>query len=701
MSADLMIGFQYSLAAGILPSNSTTVEASDVDGSYNYTTVITGLEPGTEYYYRSIIRQDGLYTYGETKTFSTKVLESMLETKEATDVEAASATLNAKLDLTDVQCEKLAYGFCWGSNEASVDTDVKGTEIIKNAYSFSLPGLSHKTQYWYKAYIILDGQTFYGAVKTFTTDVVKVESVSLDKSEYTFNTIGNTLTLNATVLPADATDKSVEWSSDNEEVATVDQQGKVKAIGNGKANITVTTMDQGRTATCAITVSKWVTSISLNKTSLTLIEGEEYTLTPTIKPDNAADKTLSWTSSDESIVKVDADGKVTAVSKGSATVKANATDGSGKFASCSVTVKRLVGSIALDKTSITIYNGQTETITATVTPSSASNTSVSWTSSNSSVATVSSTGVVTGKTRGTTTITVTANDGSGVSATCEVEVNQYVTSITLSKTSLSLLIGANETITVTSVLPDNANDKSYTWSSSDNVIATVDNTGKITANAKGTATIKATASDGGGFFTSCSVNVKSNSCPVGAVDLGLSVYWATSNLSETGLCAKPEGYGNFYAWGETETKKDYSWDTYKFGVDPFSKYNTDDYRTVLEAKDDVAHVKLGGKWRLPTDEEWTELRTQCTWTWTTQNGTNGRKVTGQNGNSIFLPAAGYRDDRDATHLVDLGSGGDYWSSSVYRGFPYDAWYVSFGSSNVIRSFRGRFFGHSVRPVADD
>lgn len=719
VASDLKVGFQYSKSAGLLPSNSTTIEATDADAAYNYTTSITGLEPDTKYYFRSFVRQNGQDTYGEAKEFTTKDVASLLETRDASGVEATKATLNAKLDLADVLYKSLAYGFLRGTSESALNTDYKCTEISDNAISAALTNLSHKTQYWYKAYVKLDSQTFYGEVKTFTTDVVPVESVSLDKTEYTFNTIGNTLTLTATVLPADATDKSVSWSSDKEAVATVDAYGRVNAKGNGTATITVTTKDQGKSATCVITVSQWVTSISLDKTSITLNEGQEQTLIPTVNPSNAADKSLNWTSSNTSVATVNAEGKVTAVSKGTATIKAEAKDGSGKYASCSVTVKRIVSSIQLNKTSIAIFNGKTEALIATVIPSDASNTAVTWTSSNTSVATVSSSGVVTGKFKGTATITVTAKDGNGAQATCEVEVKQYVTSISLNKTSLSLGIGDEVTLSVT-ILPDNANDKSYTWSSSDSSIASVDNSGKVTARANGNATIKATANDGSGVFASCSVIVFAEKVDMGIkTSDGKTLYWSTRNLCKSGFVNSPEDYGDYYAWGEVEPyyssqdpltwkegkSKGYDWPSYKWyngSSSTLTKYGSADNITVLDPEDDAAHVILGGKWRMPTDAEWTELRTKCTWTWTTNyNGTGvaGRIVTASNGNSIFLPAAGSRYD---TYLYFAASSGDYWSSSLVSGNLYHAWRVYFSSDNVGRDdYYRRCDGQSVRPVWEE
>ena len=216
-----------------------------------------------------------------------------------------------------------------------------------------------------------------------------------------------------------------------------------------------------------------------------------------------------------------------------------------------------------------------------------------------------------------------------------------------------------------------------------------------------------------------SFTTKESTIPAGAVDLGIvmtrtdgttyELYWAKSNLGDKGLCTNPEDYGDYYAWGETEPKENYAWSTYKFGTSssgPFSKYNTIssygsiDNKTVLESSDDVASVKLGGKWRMPTDAEWTALLKTCTWTWTTNYngiGVSGRIVTATNGNSIFLPAAGYRYD---TYFRNVGSDGDYWSSSLNTDFPRGAWYVYFYSDDVYRYLNNRCYGQSVRPVSE-
>ena len=188
------------------------------------------------------------------------------------------------------------------------------------------------------------------------------------------------------------------------------------------------------------------------------------------------------------------------------------------------------------------------------------------------------------------------------------------------------------------------------------------------------------------------------------VDLGLSVKWATCNVG----ASKPEEYGDYFAWGETQPKSTYSWSTYKWCRGSYdtqtkyctnSSYGTVDNKTTLEAADDAARANWGGSWRMPTDAELTELREQCTWTWTTQNGVYGYKVTskksGYTNKSIFLPAAGDRYDRSHG---DAGCIGYYWSSSLYTGSPNNAWSVDLYSDYVDRYGYSRYYGFSVRPV---
>ncbi len=187
------------------------------------------------------------------------------------------------------------------------------------------------------------------------------------------------------------------------------------------------------------------------------------------------------------------------------------------------------------------------------------------------------------------------------------------------------------------------------------------------------------------------------------IDLGLSVKWATCNVGAT----TPEGYGGYFAWGETSPKITYNWSTYKYynGThDTMAKYCVDsdygtvDYNVELELEDDAAHVNWGGSWRMPTKAEQDELRDRnnCTWTWITLNGVSGNKVTSKkNGNSIFLPAAGYRSYGSLDYA---GHDGFYWSSSLSTSGSNFAYYLGFGSSYVGWNDGSRCVGRSVRAV---
>ena len=166
------------------------------------------------------------------------------------------------------------------------------------------------------------------------------------------------------------------------------------------------------------------------------------------------------------------------------------------------------------------------------------------------------------------------------------------------------------------------------------------------------------------------------------VDLGLSVKWATFNVGATA----PEGYGDYFAWGETAPKSDYSSGTYTYDENP----------TTLPADHDAANVNWGGNWRMPTKEEQEELREYCEWTWTTLNNISGYEVKGPNNNTIFLPAAGFYDDSSLNNDKDYGY---YWSSSLRDYNESNAYTLDFESGDVVNCYEEhRYYGLSVRPV---
>lgn len=239
-------------------------------------------------------------------------------------------------------------------------------------------------------------------------------------------TEGETRQLKPVFTPADASNQNVTWKSSSDAVATVSSGGLVTAVQEGTATITVTTEEGSKTATCQVTVKKKVipvTSISLDKTALTLTEEETCQLTATIDPADATNQNVTWTSDDTAVATVSSDGLVTAVQAGTATITVTTEDG-GKTATCRVTVKMKeipVTDVFLDYAEATLTEGDTLQLTATVSPADATNQNVSWESSDTFVATVSDSGLITAVSEGTATITVTTEDG-GLTASCLVTV---------------------------------------------------------------------------------------------------------------------------------------------------------------------------------------------------------------------------------------------------------------------------------------
>lgn len=255
---------------------------------------------------------------------------------------------------------------------------------------------------------------------TVKSKAIPVSGIVLDKTTLTMAE-GDSQTLTATVSPYNATDKSVEWSSNKPSVATVSSSGVVTAKSAGTATITVRTNDGGKTATCSVSVSVPVTGVSLDKTSLTMAVGDMQTLTATVTPSTATDKSVTWSSSNTSVATVSSSGVITAKAAGITTITVTTNDGR-KNATCSVTVTPVaVTGVTLNKSSLSLYQNDSETLVATVLPSNASNKNVSWSTSNSSVATVTTNGQVTAISSGTATITVTTTDG-GKTASCVVSV---------------------------------------------------------------------------------------------------------------------------------------------------------------------------------------------------------------------------------------------------------------------------------------
>jgi uncharacterized protein YjdB len=354
--------------------------------------------------------------------------------------------------------------------------------------------------------ILIAGFVFTGCddgntPQTVVPEVV-VTSVTLDKDEFGL-VIGDDYTLTATVLPESAVNKTLTWKSSRTVVATVDQNGKVTAKAYGDTIITATAKS-GKMAICVVTVGDVVTTGITLQPALTMEVEEKSRLFPVVEPPNAVNKNVDWSSDNIAVATVAANGTVTAVAAGTATITATTHNG-GFEASCIVTVNNIsVKGITLNKDELFLEDGDEETLIATVLPVKAFNKAVTWESSDPEVATVDSAGKVRGVADGEATITVTTVDG-GFEESCTVIV-AYIPIESISLDDTYLAVGGKKTLTLT-IEPDYIKNKTATWEIDDETVATIDENGIITGVGEGEATITAISNKDPTQTATCTVTV--------------------------------------------------------------------------------------------------------------------------------------------------------------------------------------------------
>ncbi|MBR4826702.1 MAG: Ig domain-containing protein, partial [Bacteroidales bacterium] len=362
-------------------------------------------------------------------------------------------------------------------------------------------------------------------IVTVTGKPVPVTGVKLDKTEIEI-TEGDTYGLTATVEPANATNTAVSWTSNNEEVASVDNLGYVHAHKAGKATVTVKTEDGGFTASCEVTVAKYTISVVgvwVQPDELTLEKGQTATLQWYVDPESATDRSVKFTSSDTKVATVSAEGVVTAVDYGTATVTITTVDG-GFTDECKVTVAAVAESVSVQPEAVELVEGQTVQLSASVSPKDALQ-DVDWASGDNSIATVDDGGLVTAVSPGITRIFARSREFTDKQGYCEVTVTaEYsLKGISLTPSELDLKVGEARTLTVI-YTPEYAANKTVSWKSSNGDVASVSAEGKVVALSEGTATITVTSEEGG-FTASCLVNVSKTE--------GAKVYytlWSTNTL---------------------------------------------------------------------------------------------------------------------------------------------------------------------------
>lgn len=326
--------------------------------------------------------------------------------------------------------------------------------------------------------------------------------------------VNDTKQLTATVLPANATNKNIIWSTSNSSLATVNSSGLVTGKAAGSATITATTEDGNKTASCNFIVTNSiisVTNVSVNPASTSIFINDTQQLTASIIPSEATNQNISWNSANSTIASVSSTGLVTGVSIGTTAIIGTTADGN-KSDTCYVTViPILVSGVSILPATASISINGTQQLTTTIVPTNATNQNVSWGSDNPSVAKVSSLGLVTGISAGSATITITTSDGNKTDS-CIVTVlpaSISVTGVSVSPNSENLAIAGTQQLTAT-ISPADATNKNVSWSSDNSSVATVNSSGMVTGIASGIATITVTTMDGN-KTGSCIITVSSTS----------------------------------------------------------------------------------------------------------------------------------------------------------------------------------------------
>jgi len=450
-----------------------------------------------------------------------------------------------------------------------------------------------------------------------------------------------------------------------------------------------------------------VTSVELDHSAIVLSVGETAKLTATVQPENASNKALGWTSSNDGIATVDKNGLVTAVAVGKVTITVTAGEMS---ASCRITVKEAlpavvdVTGISISDIDITLEYGQTRALTATLTPANATDKTVIWSSSDNTIASVDSDGLVTALGSGTATITATAGL---CEATCTVRVPEVlVTAINPSLPVMRIEFGVTSRNNF-DITPANAADKNVRCYSKNERIATVKYQESIFQE-EVTARWCEVTGVGVGVTDIVIENQKSGVTAEFTVmvvapapewrDLGLSVKWADRNLG----AVEDNEVGTYYAWGELESKDSYYWANYKwYAGSVLTKYKTTS--ASLYQEDDAAFCELGGKSRIPTAAEIKELldtfgSEDFMWDWCDNGQYHGWCIESLiTHDSIFIPVSGFMNG-SIPGAKDVCA---FWSREISSSSADDAIGANMTSRNISANYKySRAYGLPIRAVQD-
>ena len=653
------MGICYGLTQSPTSANATVVNVESQGQSFSVQ--LSQLKKGTTYYARAFAKNKNGIAYSNEVSFNTLTELPTVVTTSISDVSYTSVTVSG--NVTDGGgLEVRERGICYATNPSYSFTRVPDDDSGVGEYTCNLTGLQDGTIYYVRAYAVNEKGTSYGEEVSFTTKAKTTATITTKSAtnvSYTSAAVGGNVTSDG---GAEVTERGIVYATTQNPTTADSKVSNGSGLGEFTCNLT-DLQDGTIYYVRAYAVNEKGIAYG-NEVSFTTIAKTVATIT-TKSATNVSytSATVGGNVTNDGGLEVTERGVVYSTNQNPTTANNKVTSGSGlgQF-TCNLT----------DLQDGTTYYARAYAINEKGT---AYGEEVSFTTKQLFTPTIVTT-------QPTNVAYNSATVGGNVTNDGGAEITER---------GICYSTSTNPTIANTKI-SNGSGIGAFTCNLTDLQDGTTYYVRAYAINAKGTS-----------YGEEVSFTTKERYYENGYeyIDLGLSVKWATCNVG----ASTPEEYGDYFAWGETEPKDVYDWSTYKWCNGSFTsltKYNTSssygtvDNKTQLELTDDAARANWGGSWRMPTDAELTELRNNCTWTWTSQNGVNGYKVTSKsNGNSIFLPAAGYRYSSD---LIDAGSNGRYWSSSLETGYPDGAYGLHFFSSNVGWLNYGRSYGRSVRPV---